>query len=104
MIGLEHPDLVIAPLEPLTRLELDDVDRELGSLDPDAERVEDRSFRRPWTVDRHPLLPIHEAHRSEEADHAEKMVGVVVGEKKLLEGEPDAVLHHLTLGPFAAVK
>jgi hypothetical protein len=43
-------------------------------------------------------------HGAQEPNDAEQMIGVIVGEENLLKREPDAVAHHLALGPFPTVE
>jgi len=45
-----------------------------------------------------------ELHRPHQADDAEDMIGVEMGEEDVAEDKRDAVAHHLSLGPFTAVE
>ena len=58
----------------------------------------------PGTVERHRRGAIHQPQRPEEPGDAEEMVGVIVSEEDLGEGEADAVAHHLPLTALAAVE
>jgi hypothetical protein len=97
-------DVVLIPLDLLTRLQLDDVHDERHAFHAQVHRVMQdagAALRRPQSEGR---LPALQSHGAQQAGHAEEVVGVHVREEDVVEGEAGAEAHHLPLRALAAVE
>ena len=104
VLGLEHDDVVLVALEPVTRLELADLDRKLVALDAERDRGAEHPLRAPRAVERDRRGPVLQSHRPQQPGDAEDVIRVIVGEEDLGEGEAHPVPHHLPLVALAAVE
>ena len=104
VLGLEDHDVVFVALEPVARLHLHDLDRKLVRSMPTVSMPPEDPLRAPRAVEHHRRGAVLQAHGPEQAGDAEDVVGVIVGEEDLAEGEADPVPHHLPLGALAAVE
>ena len=105
VLDRESLDRVVAPLEPLPRLELDDRQR---VREPPEERVQplEQFAQAARPVDRQRrLVPATQRERLQHPRQAEEVVGVEVREEDLLQvGQADRRPLQLALRPLAAVE
>ena len=102
--GAEGDDVVRAALDALAGVEAADVDAEGDALDAELHRLAEGVLGAAGGPEAHRLLAALEAEGAQQADDAEEVVGVEVGEEDVVEGEAGAVAHHLALGALAAVE
>ncbi len=104
MLRLEHHDVVVAAGDPVAGAELEDLDGKLVPLDPQIHGQVENARGTLGAIEPDRRRPILKSHGAKQAGDAEHVIGVIVGEEDLGEGEPDAVPHHLALRPLAAVE
>ena len=104
MLGRERLDHVAGALDRLPRLHLRHIDAKADALDAELRRAPQMPARpaRPPQPER--LDAPLKRHRPHQPNDANDVVGMEVREEDVLQHERDAVAHHLTLRPFAAIE
>ena len=95
---------VTTPLDPVTVLELDDVQREPELVHAEVHCLVQQAFRRDRAVEHQLLLASHHPQGAEEPDDSQVVVGVEVGEEDRIHREAGSVADHLPLAALAAVE
>jgi hypothetical protein len=88
----------------LSRLELLDVDRKGETVGTERFASLEEAHRTARAPAAHRLRAALQGERAQQPDHAEKVIEVKVREKNVVEGEGDAIAHHLPLGTLAAIE
>lgn len=104
MIDREGSDGVTHAVNVLTICKFVDVDGKRGTLEAESLHAFENSGGAFWTPESQWVGPTLKRHRANQSDDAEQVIGVHVSKEDVLEGERDAVPHHLTLGAFAAIE
>src|SRR5439155_6410023 len=101
-VRIPHPASRIPHHVP--RLHLDDVDVEGHSLHPELNRLAKDLLRSLRAIQPHGIGSRLEPERTDQPDHAEKMVRVEMREENLGQSKAHPVAHHLALGALAALE
>ena len=97
-------DRIVLPLNSLARLEFRRFHRERQAIHSELFSSLHDALRTLWAPQPEWLRPPLQRHRTQEADDANHMVGVKVGEEDVLKPECHPVPHHLPLGALTAIE
>ena len=100
----KRDDVVLPPLDGLTRLEAANIDFEADPLHSEIHRLPQNLLGAGRRPEAHRLLPTLQPHRPEQPDNPEKVIRMQMGEEDLVEREAGPVAHHLPLRPLAAIE
>ena len=105
VLGGKRADLVAVALpHDVAGLHLVDLDRKRDALDAQLHRGAEDLLGPFGAVQEQRLRPPLQAERPDQADDAEKMIGVKMRKEDFAQREAHAVAHHLALGAFAALE
>src|SRR6266496_3229597 len=105
VLGGKGADVVAVALpHDVAGLHLVDLDRKRDALDTQLHRGAEDLLGPFGSVQEQRLRPALQAERPDQADDAEKMIGVKMGKEDFAQREAHAVAHHLALGAFAALE
>jgi len=104
VLHADGPHRVSVPLDPVTILQLDDLQRKPELVHPQVHRLVEEPLRRNRPVQDQLLLPPHHPQGAQEADDSQVVVGVEVREEHRVHREPGPVADHLPLAALATIE
>src|SRR5919108_1870589 len=104
MLGRNRLDHVAVAPDGLAWIHFGDIELEADTFDAELRSTSQMPTRTAGTPKPKRFDTSLQRHRPHETDDANDVIGVEVGEENVLEYERDAIPHHLSLSPFAAVE